>query len=103
MTTTEYHNKFFPGDISWKQFACRTVAISRLEGVFGCPKQPSASELVEALIVKVLAYKVLTYYVLLGKDKNECWHELAISREKDLIALWRDVHYGSVVAKTVEL
>ena len=98
MTTTEYHNKFFPDDISWKQLACRTVAIFRLEGVFECPRRPSASELVEAPIVKVL-----TYYVLLGKDKNECWHELAISREKDLIALWRDLHYGGVVAKTTKL
>lgn len=99
MTTTEYHNKFFPDDSSWKQLAYRTYAISQLEGVFGCPMRPSASELVEVSIVKVL-----TYYVLLGKDKkNECWHELAISREKDLIALWRDVHYGDVVAKTVEL
>lgn len=99
MTTTEYHNKFFPDDSSWKQLAYRTYAISQLEGVFGCPRRPSASELVEVSIVKVL-----TYYVLLGKDKkNECWHELAISREKDLIALWKDVHYGDVVAKTVEL
>lgn len=99
MTTTEYHNKFFPDDSSWKQLAYRTYAISQLEGVFGCPRRPSASELGEVSIVKVL-----TYYVLLGKDKkNECWHELAISREKDLIALWRDVHYGDVVAKTVEL
>ena len=98
MNHTEYHTRFFPNDTNWKQFAYRTVAISRLEGVFGCPKRPSASELVEAPIVKVL-----TYYVLLGKDKNECWHELAISREKDLIALWRDVHYGGAVAKTAEL
>lgn len=97
MTTTEYHNKFFPDDSSWKQLAYRTYAISQLEGVFGCPRRPSASELVEVSIVKVL-----TYYVLLGKDKkNERWHELAISREKDLIALWRDVHYGDVVAKTM--
>lgn len=98
MTTTEYHNKFFPDDTGWKQLACRTIAISRLEGVFGCPRRPAASELVEAPIVKVL-----TYYVLLGKDENEHWHELAISREKDLIVLWRDVHYGDVVAKTAEL
>ena len=99
MTTTEYHNKFFPDDSSWKQLAYRTYAISQLEGVFGCPRRPSASELGEVSIVKVL-----TYYVLLGKDKkNECWHELAISREKDLIALWRDVHYGDVVAKTAKL
>lgn len=99
MTTTEYHNKFFPDDSSWKQLAYRTYAISQLEGVFGCPRRLSASELGEVSIVKVL-----TYYVLLGKDKkNECWRELAISREKDLIALWRDVHYGDVVAKTVKL
>ena len=98
MTTTEYHNKFFPGDTSWKQLAYRRYAISQLEGVFGCPRRPAASKLVEVLIVKVL-----TYYVLLGKDENEHWHELAISREKDLIVLWRDVHYGGVVAKTAEL
>ena len=95
MTTTEYHNKFFHDDGGWRQLAYRTYAISQLEGVFGCPNRPSASELVEAPIVKVL-----TYYVLLGKDKKNCWHELAISREKDLITLWRDVHYGGVVAKT---
>ena len=94
MTTTEYHNKFFPNDSSWKQLAYRTYAISQLEGVFECPRRPSASELVEVPIVKVL-----TYYVLLGKDKKKCWHELAISREKDFITLWRDVHYAGVVAK----
>lgn len=98
MTTTEYHNRFFPNDISWKQLALRTCAISQLEGVFGCSRRPSAGELDEAPIVKVL-----TYYVLLGKDKKKCWHELAISRDKELLALWRDVHYGGVVAKTTEL
>lgn len=98
MTTTEYHNKFFPDDRNWRKLAYRSCAISQLEGVFECPRRPSASELVEAPIVKVL-----TYYVLLGKDKSECWHELAISREKDLIALWRDVHCAGVVAKTAEL
>lgn len=98
MTTAEYHNKFFPDDTSWKQLAYRSYAISQLEGVFGCPRRPSASELDDTPIVKVL-----TYYVLLGKGKKKCWHELAISRDKELLALWRDVHYGGVVAKTTEL
>lgn len=94
MTTTEYHNKFFPDDISWKQPAYRSCAISRLEGVFGCPKRPSVD-----VLEKLMTVRVLSYYVLLGLDTSKVWHELAISREKDLIALWSDVHYGGEVAK----
>ena len=97
MTHLEYHDKFFPDDSGWK-LAYRTCAISQLEDVFGCPRRPSSDALEELKIVKVL-----TYYVLLGLDTSKVWHELAISREKDLIALWRDVHYGSVVAKTEKL
>ena len=94
MTTAEYHDKFFPDDTSWKQLAHRTYAISRLEGVFGCPNRPSSDAL-----EKLVTVRVLTYYVLLGLDTSKVWHELAISREKDLITLWSDVHYGSEVAK----
>ena len=98
MTHREYHDRFFPDDSSWKQLAYRTLAISQLEGVFGCPKRPSSDVLEELKTVKVL-----TYYVLLGLDTSKVWHELAISREKDLITLWRDVHYGSAIAKKAEL
>ena len=94
MTTTEYHNKFFPDDTSWKQLAHRSYAISQLEGVFGCPNRPSVD-----VLEKLVTVRVLTYYVLLGLDTSKAWHELAISREKDLITLWSDVHYGGVVAK----
>lgn len=94
MTTTDYHNKFFHDDTSWKQLAHRTYAISQLEGVFGCPNRPSVD-----VLEKLVTVRVLTYYVLLGLDTSKVWHELAISREKDLITLWRDVHYGDAVAK----
>lgn len=95
MTTTEYHSKFFQHDSSWKQLAYRTYAMSQLEGVFGCPRRPSASELVDEVSVA----KALTCYVLLGKDKkNECWHELAISREKDLIH-----HSGEMCTMVMQL
>ena len=92
MTHREYHDRFFPDDSSWKQRAYRTWAISQLEGVFGCPKRPSMHE----LEVTSLA-KVLSYYVLLGKDHaNKQWHELAISNDKAALLVWKDVHYGSL-------
>ena len=94
-TTTEYHNKFFPNDTSWKQLAYRTCAISRLEGVFGCPKRPWMHELEVVVLVKVLSY-----YVLLGKDHvNKQWHELAISNDKTALLIWKDLNYAGVVAK----
>ena len=94
MTPTEYHSRFFSDDTSWKQLAYRTYAISRLEGVFGCPNRPSND-----VLEKLETVKVLTYYVLLGLDTSKVWHEMAISRDKELLTFWKDLHCADVIAK----
>lgn len=93
MTTNQYHSKFFPDDPRWTQLGIRSFAISCLKALFECPKRPPSDSLKEVKLVKVLYY-----YILLGRDTS-CWHELAICKDKTELMLWRDIHYGNVIAK----
>ena len=100
MTPEQYHSKFFPRDTSHKQLALRTYACARQDTVFGCPKRPSASILEELKIATIKTrYIRLAYHVLLGRDSSNTWHEIAICNDIDLLLIWRDINYASVVAK----
>jgi len=100
MTPDQYHSKFFPKDASYKQLGLRTYACATQSSVFGCPERPPVSSLEELKIIKIKTkYARLDYYVLLGRDNQSAWNELAICNNKDLLTIWRDVHYGNVIAK----
>lgn len=100
MTPEQYHSKFFPRDTSHKQLALRTYACARQDTVFGCPKRPLASILEELKIATIKTRCArLAYHVLLGRDSSNTWHEIAICNDIDLLLIWRDINYASVVAK----
>lgn len=100
MTPEQYHFKFFPGDANYKHLALRTYACASQSSVFECPERPSASSLEELKILEIKTrYARLVYHVLLGRDSSDIWHELAICNNKDLLTVWKDIHYASVVAK----
>ena len=102
MTPEQYHSKFFPRDAIHRQLAIRTYACARQDTVFGCPKRPSASSLEELNIATIkirCAHLALAYHVLLGRDNSNTWHEIAICNDIDLLLIWRDINYASVVAK----
>lgn len=100
MTPEQYHSKFFPRDTSHRQLALRTYACAHQDTVFGCPKRLPASSLEELKIVTIkMRYAGLVYSVLLGRDSSNTWHEIAICNDIDLLTVWRDIHYASVIAK----
>ena len=100
MTPEQYHSEFFPRDTSHRQLALRTYACANQFSVFECPERPTASSLNELKTASIKTrYASLAYHVLLGRDYNSTWHELAICNNKDALRVWRDIHYASVVAK----
>lgn len=100
MTPEQYHSKFFPRDASYKHLGLRTYACATQSSVFECPERPLASSLEELKILWIQTrYARLAYYVLLGRDSSDIWYELAICNNKNLLTVWRDIHYASVVAK----
>ena len=100
MTPEQYHSKFFHRDTIHRQLALRTYACARQDTVFGCPKRPSASSLEDLKIAAIkTGYDHLAYHVLLGGDSSNTWHKIAICNDIDLLLIWRDINYPSVVAK----
>lgn len=100
MTPEQYHSKFFPRATIHRQLVLRTYACARQDTVFGCPKRPLASILEELKIATIKTRCArLAYHVLLGRDSSNTWHEIAICNDIDLLLIWRDINYTSVVAK----